>query len=290
MTGTLGRAASRTTPARDNRTAKAPPSVFIAVGVLAVLVLAALIPDALAPYDPLQADPAAALRPPSWSHPFGTDQLGRDVLSRVIGGARYSLSLGFGASALSLIGGIAAGVAAGSLRGAAAQAATRALDVLMAFPEVLLALITIAIAGPGQLSVILAVGIGGIPGSARLVRSQVLRVRQEPFVRAARELGLSRFEVLWRHIALNSLGPALVAGVLHVGTAIIFGAALSFLGLGAVPPAPEWGLMLSQARQYLSLAPWAGIWPGLFITVTVIAVTVTGRWLQQRFVNKRSAL
>jgi peptide/nickel transport system permease protein len=260
------------------------------MAVVALLVVAAFFPALLTPYDPLQGQAADSLQPPSPRHWMGTDQIGRDIFSRVIAGARYSLSLGFGAAAVSTVGGIIVGTIAGSLRGFAGHVAARTLDVFLAFPEVLLALITIAVVGPGQISVILAVGLGSIPGSARLVRSQVLRVRHEDFVRHATELGLSRAQVLFRHVTPNSLGPALVTAVLHVGTAIIFGAALSFLGMGAVPPTPEWGLMLSQGRQYLSLAPWVGVFPGLFITITVISVTVTGRWLQQRFVNRRESL
>jgi peptide/nickel transport system permease protein len=144
--------------------------------------------------------------------------------------------------------------------------------------------------GPGEWSLIWAVGLGRIPGSARLVRGEVLRIRESGFVRAGVGLGLSPARLILRHVVPNSLGPVLVHAVLGVGVSIIFGASLSFLGLGAVPPTPEWGLMLSEARQYLSIAPWTAIWPGLFITVTVVSITVVGRWSQQRFIAKRSSL
>jgi peptide/nickel transport system permease protein len=170
------------------------------------------------------------------------------------------------------------------------RAITRFLDVLLAFPDVLVALVTITVLGPGEWSLIWAVGLGRIPGSARLVRGEVLRIRESGFVRAGVGLGLSPARLILRHVVPNSLGPVLVHAVLGVGVSIIFGASLSFLGLGAVPPTPEWGLMLSEARQYLSIAPWTAIWPGLFITVTVVSITVVGRWSQQRFIAKRSSL
>ncbi len=266
------------------------PGVLLAMAVLAALLIVGIAPGLFTGYDPLQASPASALQAPSAVHLFGTDQLGRDVFSRVLHGAGYSLSLGLFATAIGLIGGILLGVAAGYSRGIADRVISRVLDILLAFPEVLLALILITVLGPGMTSVIWAVGIGRIPGAARLVRSQVLQVRRSSYVSSATGLGLPPLTVIARHVVPNSLGPVLVNSVLGVGVCIIFGASLSFLGLGAVPPTPEWGLMLSEARQYLSLAPWISIWPGLFITLTVVSVTVTGRWWQQRAISRRSSL
>lgn len=283
-------------PARAPRSARAgkpgrpPVGVLVALGVFALLVLAAVAPSLVAPQSPLASDPANSFAGPSAEHWLGTDQLGRDQFSRLVHGARYSILLGIGATLIGLAGGIVLGVVAGYARGTWDRAITRLLDVLLAFPDVLVALVTITVLGPGEWSLIWAVGLGRIPGSARLVRGEVLRVRETGFVRSGIGLGLSPARLVVRHVLPNSLGPVLVHAVLGVGVSIIFGASLSFLGLGAVPPTPEWGLMLSEARQYLSIAPWVAIWPGLLITITVVSITVVGRFAQQRFITKRSSL
>lgn len=283
-------------PARAPRSAQAgkpgrpPVGVLVALGVFALLVVAAVAPSLVAPQSPLASDPANSFAGPSAEHWLGTDQLGRDQFSRLVHGARYSILLGIGATLIGLAGGIVLGVVAGYARGTWDRAITRLLDVLLAFPDVLVALVTITVLGPGEWSLIWAVGLGRIPGSARLVRGEVLRVRETGFVRSGIGLGLSPARLVVRHVLPNSLGPVLVHAVLGVGVSIIFGASLSFLGLGAVPPTPEWGLMLSEARQYLSIAPWVAIWPGLLITITVVSITVVGRFAQQRFITKRSSL
>jgi len=272
------------------RRAAPPPGVILSAAVLIVLLIAASAPGLLAAQDPYASDPADAFAEPSATHWLGTDQLGRDLYARLVHGAWYSISLGIGATVIALIGGVLLGVIAGYARGVADRVVTRFLDVLLAFPEVLVALIAIAVLGPGQASVIWAVGLGRIPGSARLVRAQVLQVRESEYVANGVALGLRPAALVVRHVVPNSLGPVLVSAVLGVGVSIIFGAALSFLGLGAVPPTPEWGLMLAEARQYLSIAPMLAIWPGVMITITVISITVTGRWAQQRYISRRSSL
>lgn len=264
-----------------------PVGILLAFAVFAVLVVVSLVPD-LVSGDPLDGNPAQAFQPPSGEHLLGTDQLGRDLYSRLVHGAFASLSLGIGATLIGLFGGALLGVAAGYARGTVDRIITRLLDVLLAFPEVLVALLAITVLGPGQWSLVLAVGLGRIPGAARLVRAQVQQVRSAPFVAQSIGLGLTPAQILQRHIVPNSLGPVLVHTVLGVGVCIIFGAGLSFLGLGAVPPSPEWGLMLSEARQYLSVAPWLAIWPGLAITAAVVSVTLSGRWLQQEYLTRRS--
>ncbi|WP_245907319.1 ABC transporter permease [Leucobacter massiliensis] len=280
---------------RADRTGRAtralpPAGVLLALAIFALLVLAAIAPTLFAAQDPIASDPRNSFASPSLEHWLGTDQLGRDLFSRLIHGARYSILLGLGATLIGLVGGVLLGVLAGYARGVWDRAITRFLDVLLAFPDVLVALVTITVLGPGEWSLIWAVGLGRIPGSARLVRGEVLRIRESGFVRSGVGLGLGPARLILRHVVPNSLGPVLVNAVLGVGVCIIFGASLSFLGLGAVPPTPEWGLMLSEARQYLSIAPWTAIWPGIFITVTVISITVVGRWPQQRFIAKRSSL
>ncbi|KIP51680.1 ABC transporter permease [Leucobacter komagatae] len=268
----------------------APVGVLIAFVVFALLVLAALAPWLFTQHDPIASDPRNAFASPSAEHWLGTDQIGRDLFSRLVHGARYSISLGVFATLIGLVGGVILGVLAGYTRGIWDRAITRFLDVLLAFPDVLVALVTITVLGPGEWSLIWAVGLGRLPGAARLVRGEVLRIKQSGFVRAGVGIGLTQRQLVLRHIVPNSLGSVLVSSVLGVGVSIIFGASLSFLGLGSVPPTPEWGLMLSEARQYLSISPWTAIWPGIFITITVVSITVIGRWAQQRFIAKRSSL
>lgn len=280
---------SRTTRSRFARR-RPPVGVLVALAVVVLLLVAAVAPGLFTSQDPYTSSPANAFAPPSAEHLLGTDQLGRDLYSRIVHGAWYSISLGVGATLIGLVGGIVLGVVAGYSRGVVDRVVTRALDILLAFPEVLVALIAITVLGPGQASVIWAVGLGRIPGSARLVRAQVLQVRGSGYVASGVTLGLRPARLVLRHVVPNSLGPVLVNAVLGVGVSIIFGAALSFLGLGAIPPTPEWGLMLAEARQYLSIAPALAIWPGLLITVTVVSITAAGRWAQQRYVSKRSSL
>ncbi|HWL60095.1 MAG TPA: ABC transporter permease [Microbacteriaceae bacterium] len=253
--------------------------------VLAGIVLLAIFPTALVQLDPLLTSPADALQAPSAQHPFGTDQLGRDVFARVVHGARTSLLLGLGAVLVSLTGGIVIGVLAGMSRGIVDRVLSRALDILFAFPDLLIAIVLIAILGVSLPTLIIAIGVGAIPGYARILRSQVQVVRSAGYVEAATGVGVPGVLVALRHVLPNSIGPLLVLATIGIGTAIISGAALSFVGLGAQPPTPEWGLMLSESRNYMALAPWLGIWPGAFLAVTVVAINVVGRWLQRRFVS-----
>ena len=281
----------REPPAPLRRQRRFPPlGVAIAIVVFAVLLVQAMLPGIFTSQDPLASDPANSFAEPSAAHWLGTDQLGRDLFTRLVYGARYSIFLGVGATLIGLLGGVLLGVLAGYARGSWDRVVTRFLDVLLAFPEVLVALVAITVLGPGEASLIWAVGLGRIPGAARLVRGEVLRIRESGFVRQAVGLGLKPGTVVVRHVIPNSLGPVLIHSVLGVGVSIIFGASLSFLGLGSLPPTPEWGLMLSESRQYLSIAPWISIWPGLCITATVVSITVVGRWAQQRFIAKRSSL
>jgi peptide/nickel transport system permease protein len=253
--------------------------------VLLVIVLLAVFPTIFVQTDPLAADPATALLAPSAEHLFGTDQLGRDVFARVVHGARTSLLLGVGAVLVSLAGGIVIGVLAGLSRGIVDRVLSRALDILFAFPDLLIAIILVAMLGVSLPTLLVAIGIGAIPGYARILRSQVQLVRSAGYVEAATGLGVPGFVVAVRHVIPNSIGPLLVLATIGVGTAIISASALSFVGLGAQPPTPEWGLMLSESRNYLAFASWLGIWPGAFLAVTVIAINVVGRWLRRRYVS-----
>lgn len=257
----------------------------IAGAVLLVVVLLAIAPALFATADPLQTDPRNVLQPPGNGHPMGTDQLGRDVYSRVVYGARSSIVLGIGATLVALAGGLVIGVTAGLSRGAVDRVLSRGLDIVFAFPDLLIAIVAVAILGTGLPTLLVAIGIGAIPGYARILRSQVKVVRGAGYVEASVALGKPVSYVVARRVLPNSVGPLLVLATIGVGTAIIAGAALSFVGLGATPPTPEWGLMLAESRNYLSLAPWLGVWPGVFLAATVVAVNVVGRHLQRTFVS-----
>lgn len=257
----------------------------LAGAVLLAVIVLAVAPGLFATADPLETDPRAVLQPPGGEHLMGTDQLGRDVYSRIVYGARSSLVLGIGATLVALTGGLIIGIAAGLSRGAVDRVLSRGLDILFAFPDLLIAIVAIAILGTGLPTLLIAIGIGAIPGYARILRSQVKVVRTAGYVEASVGLGKPVGYVVARRVLPNSVGPLLVLATIGVGTAIISGAALSFVGLGATPPTPEWGLMLAESRNYLSLAPWLGIWPGIFLAVTVIAVNVVGRHLQRRYVS-----
>ncbi|MGW0804000.1 ABC transporter permease [Nonomuraea sp. NPDC002799] len=258
------------------------PGVWLAAAVLVVLVLAALAPDLFSAQDPLAVDSAQTLRPPSGAHPLGTDENGRDVLARIVHGTRTSLLLGFGAITIALIFGGLLGLAAGLGNRIVENVIMRLSDIGLAFPELLLALVVITVAGGGTSNAVLAIGVAGIPGYARLVRAQTLTIRSSSYVEAAHALGLSRARVVLRHILPNAVKPVLILATIGVGTALVAGSALSFLGLGTPPPEPEWGSMLSTARNFVSRAWWYGVFPGAAITLTVISVTVVGRALRLR--------
>lgn len=268
--------------AAASRPARRLPSlaVVLAFAYLAFLTLAAAWPGLLETHDPLEVT-TDMLAPPSAEHILGTDENGRDTYSRIIGGARDAMVLGFGAVALSLIGGSILGVLAGLGNRFVENVIMRFVDVGLAFPEMLLALIVIAISGGGSTNALIAIGIAGIPTFARLIRAQTLTLRRSSYVEAARGLGLSEFQLVRRHILPNAVRPVLVLTTIGVGTASVAGAALSFIGLGAPPPAPSWGVMLSSARNFLENSPWYGLFPGLAITLLVISATVVGRWLQR---------
>lgn len=258
-------------------------ALVVSLAIVAVAAIAAVAPSLLTSTDPLAADPLASHLPPSLSHPAGTDIQGRDVLTRIIYGARYSLVIGIGATAVSLLLGITIGVAAGIGPRSADRALSRLTDVVASFPEVLLALVLIAFTGRGAGNLVLALGIAGLPRYTRLIRSQVLLTRASGYVEQARTYGRGRLTIAFRHILPNALGALPVVATIGFGGAITGAAGLSFLGLGPQPPAAEWGLMLSESRNYLRQAWWTGVFPGVALTLVVIAATVLGRHLQQRY-------
>ncbi|MER7206503.1 ABC transporter permease [Streptosporangium sp. NPDC000239] len=258
------------------------PGLWAACAFLALVCCAALFP-ALFAGAPDQVDATAALRGPGAGHPFGTDQLGRDVFARVVYGARASLFVGLGSTLLAGAAGSAWGLLAALGGRVAGEMAMRLADILLAFPGVLTALLVVAVLGPGTRNATLAITVALAPGFARVVRVQALLVRNSAYVRAATNLGLRPRRVLRRHIVPNTLAPLLVLATLNVGTAVIAGASLSFLGLGPRPPAPEWGSMLAQARNYLDVSWTLALFPGAAITLTVMSATAVGRALQARY-------
>lgn len=255
-----------------------PVGVVVAGVVFGVIVLAALAPTWLASLDALDTDPRAALQSPSTTYLFGTDQSGRDVFSRVVHGARYSLAVGFGATAIAVLLGVVVGLAAALAPRPLRGFLGRSIDVLMAFPEFLLALLVIAIIGAGEGSVPVAVALAALPAYARVARSEALVVAEAGYIRSARALGVSPAALLWRHLLPNILGPIRVMATIGIGTAIVTASGLSFLGLGAQPPTPEWGVILSEGRNFLATAWWISVFPGLAITATVVSVSVIGRY------------
>ncbi|PPF41088.1 MULTISPECIES: ABC transporter permease [unclassified Rathayibacter] len=249
--------------------------VLAAVFVV-LLLLAAVAPGLLAPSDPLAVAPRDAFTPPGAAHLLGTDESGRDVLSRLIAGAGASLLIGASATAIGLVLGAVLGVVAAFGGRVVDGVIGRVLEVLFAFPALLLALLVIVVTGPGVVPATIAVGLSTAPGYARILRTQLLGIRDSGYVEAARVLGHGPVRILVRHVLPNTFGPLAVLATLGVGQAIVWASALSYLGLGAEPPAPEWGAMLSAGRTYLASAWWLTVFPGLAIVLTTIATTVLG--------------
>ncbi|MFT0846822.1 ABC transporter permease [Actinomycetaceae bacterium L2_0104] len=257
--------------------------LVFALLVLGVSLVAVIWPQALTGGDPTGGDPTLSHQSPSLAHPFGTDIQGRDVLVRVIYGARYSILIGIGASLVAVILGVLLGTLAGVSRRGVDRAISRVVDVVAAFPEILLALLMIAFIGRGTLNLVLALGIAGLPKYARTMRANVRLAETSGFVEQSKTFGISRWTIIRRHVLPNALGALPVMITIGFGGAIIGASALSFLGLGPQPPAAEWGLMLSESRNYLRQAWWAGVFPGAAITTVVIAATILGRVLQANY-------
>ncbi len=251
--------------------------------LLLALVATAVFAPTLAPHDPLAVNPIDALLPPSGEHWMGTDTLGRDMTSRVIYGARISLRLGLVSVSIALTLGVLVGVVAGYLGGRVDGVLMRFIDILLAFPPLVLALVAVFALGPGLTNAMIAVGISSIPAYARITRGEVLSAKENLYVQSAQALGAPTWVVMFRHIMPNIIAPNIVMAALGTGSAILAGAALSFLGLGAQAPLPEWGLMLSQGRGFMSLAWWLTVFPGLGIMVTVMAMNLLGDGLRDVF-------
>lgn len=256
--------------------------------VLAVITAMALFPQLIATADPLRTDVRAALEPPSAAHLFGTDQSGRDVFSRVVYGAGRSVGIGLLATALALCAGLLIGALSGIAPRPVDAVAMRVTDVLMAFPEFLVALVVVAILGPGPTNVAIAVTIAAVPVYVRLARVQTRTLALAEHVEAARILGVPRAQAFTRHVIPGVLGSLSVLATIGIGSSILAVAGLSFLGLGPVEPVPEWGLMLSGGRNALGTAWWIAVFPGIAITLTVVSATIVGRTLRARTEGRAS--
>lgn len=244
--------------------------------VMIVLVFCALFADVLAPYPSDLQNLQNAFQAPSQSHPFGTDEYGRDVLSRCVYGARISLIIGFIAVGVSIFMGIILGSIAGYFGKVTDNLIMRAMDVLMAIPQMLLAIAIAAALGPGLFNLMIAVGIANIPSYARIVRASVLSVKDQEFVEAARAVGTNDFMIIVKHILPNCIAPIIVQATVGVALAILTAAGLSFIGLGIQPPTPEWGSMLSAGRYYIRDHWHMTLFPGLAIAITIFSLNVLG--------------
>ncbi|GAA1852302.1 ABC transporter permease [Pseudonocardia ailaonensis] len=265
------------------------PALLTGVAFLVLLAVAVIAPRALTSIDPTAADPLQILQPPGAGHWLGTDQNGRDVFARIVAGARPSVLIGIFSSALALLAGTVLGVLGAKGGRVGSAIVTRLLDIVLAVPGLLLVLLAVAVLGSGTGPAVAGLALVTTPGYARLVRGEVIRLRDAEFVRAAHGLGWTRTQVVLRHVVPNAMGPVTVLATLGIGSTIAAAASLSYLGLGAQEPAAEWGLMLSVSTAYFSRAWWSAVFPGIAITATVLAITVVGHHLQLRFDGRRAS-
>lgn len=265
-----------------------PGATLGLVGVLAFVVVGIAAPF-ISPYDPNRQNLRALFRPPSRTHPFGTDQFGRDILSRVFFGARTSLVVATSAIALAMLLGTLTGVSVGYRGGWSDEVIMRMVDVLLTFPDIFLAIIVTAVVPPGLGTTILAIAVYNLPQFVRVARASALGVRENAFVEAARANGAPSAYIVLRHILPNCLAPLVVLATLRTAASILTAAGLSFLGLGVQPPTPEWGTMISEARVYIVSAPWTSLFPGIAIFLTVLSFNLLGDGINDALNPRRRA-
>jgi ABC-type dipeptide/oligopeptide/nickel transport system permease subunit len=268
--------------AGDRRTVRQPraltPSFLLGAAIVAAVLVVAVAAPLIAPFDPNRIMVGPRLQAPTAAHLFGTDPLGRDLFSRVVYGARIAVGMAVLGTSIAAFTGI--GLVAGGFRGTDDAMTSRVMDVWLAFPGLLLALVLVARLGPSLRSAVVALGIVGVPSFYRLARSLTLSAQQELYVEAAHAIGASEGRILIRHILPNTGAALLVMMTLRAGILILAGGGLSFLGLGAQPPQPEWGALLAAGRDYMDTAPWLAVFPGLSITLTVLALNLLGDGLR----------
>jgi dipeptide transport system permease protein len=259
------------------------------LAVIVIVLVLALLADVVAPHAPNLTNSAAFLRPPFWqtggsfNYPLGTDAIGRDILSRLIYGARLSLAIGIAVVVLSILVGIVLGLLAGFFRGVVEIVIMRVMDIILTLPSLLLAIVIVAILGPGLMNAMLAVALVILPHYVRITRAAVMAERSKDYVTAARVSGAGTARLMFREVLPNCTAPLIVQASLGVSTAILDAAALGFLGLGAQPPASEWGTMLADAREFVLRAWWVVTFPGLAILITVLAFNLLGDGLRDAF-------
>jgi peptide/nickel transport system permease protein len=261
----------------------ANPLNLVAFALIAVFAACAVFAPLLAPYDPLAQDLGSRLRPPSSEHWLGTDSLGRDIASRILYGSRISLIIGVAVVASAGVLGTAIGLVAGYAGGLVDEALMRLTEVFLAFPALILAMAIAGALGPSLTNAIIAIAAVTWAVYARLVRGQILSLRRREFVEAARAIGASRTRIVVRHLLPNALAPLMIQASFDLGSSIIAAAGLSFIGFGAQPPTPEWGVMISEGRNYISTQPWLSLFPGLAILLAVGSFNLLGDGLRDAF-------
>ena len=271
------------TSLRKFRTFARNKGAMIGIFILLVFALAAIFAPLLTPYDPTAQDLSSAFLAPSMAHPFGTDDLGQDILARIMYGGRYTLAIGAVAVSIAAIVGVPFGLISGYFGGATDMVIQRVTDILLSFNPFLLALVLVAVFGVGIDTVTIAAGIGVIPQFIRLARGQALSLREEVYVEAAIAFGESSLAILGRHVLRNALTPIIVYATLNIGVTILVAAGLGFLGLGVQPPTPEWGTMLGTARSFIFKASYQLTFPGLAIFLAVLSFNLVGDGLRDAF-------
>lgn len=255
-------------------------TAMLGLCILLVEILLVILAPVIAPYDYTAMDIVAAQQGPSAAHWFGTDELGRDIFSRVLYGGRYSISMGVLSVMISTTVGMTIGAIAGYFGGKVDNILMRLLDVIQSLPAMLLSIVLSAVLGPGYFNTILALSVNGMPASARMLRAQMMKVRGNEYIEAAQSINCSKFRIIVRHMIPNSFSPNIVQATMSIAHMIVMAASLSFIGLGVQPPTPEWGAMLTGARQFIRQCPHMVIFPGLAIAVTVLAVNLMGDGLR----------
>ncbi len=253
---------------------------MVGLAILIIEILLALLAPYIIPYDYAKMDVVNAFQTPSAAHLFGTDDTGRDIFSRVLYGGRYSITTGILAVLISLVPGIVIGAIAGYFGGQVDNIIMRILDIIQAIPGMLLMIVIASVLGPGFFNTIIALSISSIPGSARMLRAQMLKERENEYIEAAQSINCSKFRIIFSHLLPNCMSPMIVSSTMGVAQTITMAAGLSFIGLGIQPPTPEWGAMLSDARQFMDQAPHLIIFPGLAIAITVLALNFLGDGLR----------
>lgn len=256
------------------------PSLTLGGLLVLVIILAAILAPAISPADPYAQDLGNALKPPSWENPFGTDQFGRDTLSRVLWGAQISLLEVLVGVGLAVVIGVPLGLISGTIGGRIDGLIMWTMDILFAFPAVILAILIVSILGPSLINLLIATAIFSIPVYARLMRNMALGLKQMEYVEAAEALGAGKFRIMFDHMLRNAMAPIIVQSTLTAGTVVLSAASLSFLGLGAQPPIPEWGAMMSEGRMFIGVNLYLSLFPGLAVMVMVLGFNMLGDGLR----------